>query len=96
MSKHLTLVSKCQEIQKEMISRNADIVNELKQRYRNVFKGIGKHKFRKITLNVDESVPPVVQPVRRIPFAKREKPTTHVRCRIFVKNPGHLQGCARR
>ena len=73
MSKYLTPVSKCQEILKGMINRNADIVNELKQRFHNVFTGIGKHKFRKITLNVDENVPPIVQPVRRIPFAKREK-----------------------
>ena len=43
----------------------------IKNLHRNVFQGIGKHKYRKVKLAVDESVQPFVQPQCKIPFAKR-------------------------
>ena len=73
MSKHLSPQSRCEKILAEIAKEGGDVVSGLKQRFPQVFEGIGKHKFRRITLNVDETVSPVVQPVRRIPFAKREK-----------------------
>ena len=73
MSKHLSSQSKCEEIMNEIMKEGGNVSEKLKQKLDHVFQGIGKHKYRKITLNVDESVPPVIQPVRRIPFAKREK-----------------------
>ena len=38
-----------------------------------MFEGIGKHRYRVVKLSVDKSVPPKIQPQRRIPFAKREQ-----------------------
>jgi len=38
-----------------------------------VFNGIGKHKYRKITLNVDRDVKPVIQPPRRTALPLRNK-----------------------
>ena len=43
------------------------------QHFNEVFTGIGRHKYRQITLHIDQEVPPVVQPQRRIPFAHRDK-----------------------
>ena len=59
----------------------------LQQRFSNVFSGIGKHKYRQVKLIVDESVKPVVQAMRRIPFAKMEKleknnPQSHIKIKI--------------
>ena len=38
--------------------------------FKNIYKGIGCHRFRQIKLDVDKNVKPVVQARRRIPFAK--------------------------
>ena len=45
----------------------------LKARYPQVFTGLGKLKDFRLKLHVDESVPPVAQAVRRIPFSRRQK-----------------------
>jgi len=37
------------------------------------FHGIGCHKYRQIKLDIEDTVTPIVQAQRRIPFAKREK-----------------------
>ena len=42
-------------------------------RHTELFKGIGKLKDFQLTLHIDESVPPVQQPIRRIPFHTRKK-----------------------
>ena len=44
------------------------LINE----YSELFEGIGKLKDKDIKLHIDESVPPVAQPHRRIPFHMRE------------------------
>ena len=41
--------------------------------YSGLFEGIGKLKDKEIKLHIDESVSPVAQPHRRIPFHMRDK-----------------------
>ena len=43
-------------------------VQNLVREYSNLFERIGKLKDREIELHIDESIPPVAQPHRRIPF----------------------------
>ena len=51
----------------------APVQPNLKQQYPNVFNGIGKMKNFEVKLHIDESVTPVAQPARRIPFHLRKK-----------------------
>ena len=53
-------------------------VQNLVREYSNLLEGIGKLKDRDIKLHIDESVPPVAQPHRRIPFHLREKVETEL------------------
>ena len=46
---------------------------KLSEMYPQVFSGLGKLKNYQLELNIDESVTPVAQPIRRIPFSRREK-----------------------
>ena len=46
---------------------------KLREMYPQVFSGLGKLKNYQLELNIDESVKPVAQPIRRIPFSRREK-----------------------
>ena len=46
---------------------------DIRVKYRELFNGEGLLKGYELTLNVDTSVKPVSQPVRRIPFGEREK-----------------------
>ena len=46
---------------------------ELKKKYPAVFQGLGKLKGFQLKLNIDSSVPPVSQHLRRIPFHVRKK-----------------------
>ena len=45
----------------------------LQDKYPSVFKGLGKLKDYQLKLHVDESVQPVIQSNRCIPFSRREK-----------------------
>ena len=47
--------------------------HDLKLQYPEVFEGVGKLKNKQISLDIDPTVKPVVQPYRRIPFNLREK-----------------------
>ena len=47
--------------------------DDIRRRYRDLFTGIGLLKGYELRLHVDESVKPVAQPVRRIPFGLREQ-----------------------
>ena len=49
------------------------VTDTILKKHGKVFKGIGKHKFRQVQLNIDKEVPPKIQPQRRIPFPKREQ-----------------------
>ena len=46
---------------------------EILEKYNDVFEGLGKLKERKIKLHVDESIAPVAEPHRRIPFHVRKQ-----------------------
>ena len=45
----------------------------LREMYPMVFSGLGRLKNYQLKLNLDEGVAPVAQPVRRIPFSRRDK-----------------------
>ena len=46
---------------------------DIKEKFPNCFKGIGKLKGIKIKLHVNTNISPVAQPVRRLPFGFRDK-----------------------
>lgn len=46
---------------------------DIVDRFPKVFEGVGKLKDVSVKFHVDHSVPPVAQPVRRLPFGYREK-----------------------
>ena len=46
---------------------------DIRDKYKELFTGVGLLKGYELKLNVDTSVKPVAQPVRRIPFGVREK-----------------------
>ena len=48
-------------------------IKNITEHYPAVFKGIGKHKYRQVKLLIDPAVKPIIQPQRKIAFAKREK-----------------------
>ena len=48
------------------------VCHMLVQNYSKLFEGIGKLKNAEVTLHIDESVPPVAQATRRIPFHMRK------------------------
>ncbi|XP_048590584.1 uncharacterized protein LOC116613084 isoform X1 [Nematostella vectensis] len=45
----------------------------LKAKFPNVFHGLGKLKGFKLKLHIDQNIKPVAQPLRRIPFSRRQK-----------------------
>ena len=45
----------------------------LRTKFPKVFEGLGKLKGYQLKLHIDESVQPVAQPVRRIPFTRKAK-----------------------
>ena len=45
----------------------------IREKYKALFTGVGLLKGNELKLHIDESVKPVAQPVRRIPFGLREK-----------------------
>ena len=55
------------------VIRREDFSAELKRNFPSVFQGLGKLKNFQLKLNIDESVPPVSQHLRRIPFHVRKK-----------------------
>ena len=42
-------------------------------KHKDVFKGVGSHKYQQVKLLIDESVDPIVQPQQKILFAKRSQ-----------------------
>ena len=51
----------------------------LRLKFPKVFKGLGKLKGYQLKLHQDDSVPPVAQPLRRIPFSRRQKVTSKLK-----------------
>lgn len=54
------------------ISTVTDVKSEIQRQYPKLFQGVGKLNTKQISLHIDESVVPVVQPLRRVPFHLRE------------------------
>ena len=48
-------------------------IKQLTEQYVEVFEGVGKLKDYEVMLHIDESVTPVAQPARRIPFHMRKQ-----------------------
>ena len=60
------------------IHENAQPVDKkasLRARFPKVFEGLGKLKGYQLKLHQDDSIPPVAQPLRRIPFSRRQTVT---------------------
>lgn len=53
------------------ISAVMEIKQALQQKYPEVFSGVGKLNTNQVNLHIDQSVKPVAQPLRRIPFNLR-------------------------
>ena len=52
---------------------NDENLQQILDKHAGVFRGLGKLKDRQVTLSIDETVTPVAQPRRRIPFHLRQK-----------------------
>lgn len=51
---------------------------DIRSQYKDVFEGVGKLKDYQVKLHIDESILPVAQPVRRVPFGLRAKVEEHL------------------
>ena len=51
----------------------------LRLKFPKVFEGLGKLKGYQLKLHQDDTVPPVAQPLRRIPFSRRQKVTSKLK-----------------
>ena len=66
------------EISKAFLQKISHLLQEgqlhrIKVSFQDIFKGINKHKYCQIQLIIDDNVKPIIQPQRKIRFAKREK-----------------------
>ncbi|RXN08544.1 putative protein K02A2.6-like protein [Labeo rohita] len=48
------------------------MANQIQEQYPVLFRGVGKLNTKQIGLYIDETVTPIAQPIRRIPFHLRE------------------------
>lgn len=55
------------------VNKTRETVEEIVDKYPKLFSGVGLLKNHEASLNIDETKTPVAQPVRRIPFALRDK-----------------------
>ena len=65
----LQIQAVCSKVAESNISLEA----EVKFKFPECFKGVGKLKDCKIKLHVDPNCEPVAQPVRRVPFGLKDK-----------------------
>ncbi|XP_050958284.1 uncharacterized protein K02A2.6 [Labeo rohita] len=54
------------------IATISDMANQIQEQYPVLFRGVGKLNTKQIGLYTDETVTPIAQPIRRIPFHLRE------------------------
>eukprot|EP00112_Aurelia_sp_Birch-Aquarium-sp1_P018311 Seg4352.4 transcript_id=Seg4352.4/GoldUCD/mRNA.D3Y31 product="hypothetical protein" protein_id=Seg4352.4/GoldUCD/D3Y31 len=76
MAEHLTSKKSSEQQLDNIYKHKKDATDRVKAivgQYPGVFEGIGKHRYRVVKLSVDKSVPPKIQPQRRVPFAKQEQ-----------------------
>ena len=57
---------------------NAGNDTDIRTKFSDIFEGVGKLINYKVKLHIDKTVPPVAQPVRRVPFGLREKVEKHL------------------
>ena len=63
----------CRETaEKPVVNTIVNTEADIKEKYKELFNGVGLLKDYELKLNIDNSVKPVAQPVRRIPFGVRE------------------------
>ncbi|MCG8046730.1 MAG: RNase H-like domain-containing protein [Candidatus Thiodiazotropha endolucinida] len=72
-SVQLDILPEINSVQETNIDSSDGNVKNLVRQYSELFQGIGKLKDTKIKLHIDETVQPVAQHHRRIPFHMREK-----------------------
>ena len=73
---HLTPESACKQLEQELEAKSTtqkEKIDHIIKHFDVVFEGIGKNLYRQIKLHIDETVNPVIQPQRRIPFARKEQ-----------------------
>ena len=68
------------------VSSMPNVLNE----YPEIFHGLGKLKNYKHHIKIDESVPPVIHPSRRVPFALHDKVVVAL---LFYVHGKHLRSC---
>lgn len=61
------------KVVKPITHQNIPTVEQLTTQYQDLFQGLGKLKDYKVQLHIDEGVPPVAQPHRRVPFHVRKQ-----------------------
>ena len=66
------------EMSKAFLQKISDLPQEdqlrrIKESFQDVFKGISVYKYLQVQLLIDDHVKPIIQPQRKIPFAKKEK-----------------------
>ena len=68
---HLGLIKMANAIKRED-KQDPNEIEQLKQKYPNIFEGIGQLRNFKVKLHIDETAKPVANPHRRIPFHLRK------------------------
>lgn len=53
------------------ISTVTDLKSEIQRQYPKLLQGVGKLNTKQLSLHIDDSVTPVAQPLRRVPFHLR-------------------------
>jgi hypothetical protein len=61
------------KVVKPITHQNIPTVEQLTTQYQDLFQGLGKLKDYQVQLHIDEGVPPVSQPHRRVPFHVRKQ-----------------------
>ena len=76
-------------------SHTVNVVNteaDIKDKYKELFNGVGLLRDYELKLNIDDSVKPVAQPVPRIPFGVREKVERKLESGIIEEVPDGTTG----
>ena len=61
------------KVVKPLQAQAASSVEQLSDKYKDLFQGLGKLKNFQVNLHTDKSLPPVAQPHRRVPFHVRKQ-----------------------
>ena len=72
-SQELNLLQTVQQVTNQPSHPEANAPMDLLEEYDDLFHGLGKLKNYQIKLHIDEDIPPVAQPHRRVPFHVRKQ-----------------------